>query len=361
MRLRILTKYITKELIGPFFFGMCAFGGILMGVRFMSFLRLAERHGIPFSNVLKLLALDAPGELVLGIPMAMLLATILALSRLSSNSETVAMRAGGLSFFRLTLPVMVVGLIMSGVSFFISESVVPKAMTLLAIEKDRAVGKKFDANIYNYNYAEYDGEQLSRMVQAGSFNPGTGRMSDVVIIEFENKKVTRLISAETLVWLDEGWYFKNGEVKLFREDTVIPVRFANGYYPNIKASPKEMVALAKDPEEMSYWELAAYIEKTKPKPEQKRQLEVDLYTKLALPFACFFLSLLAAPVALQSQRRSSSAGFGLSFLFIVIYYFLMGFGSMLGKKGVIPPLLGAWLQNIVLGGFGIYQFIRAKK
>ena len=330
MRLRILTKYITKELIGPFFFGMCAFGGILMGVRFMSFLRLAERHGIPFSTVLKLLALDAPGELVLGIPMAMLLATILALSRLSSNSETVAMRAGGLSFFRLTLPVMVVGLIMSGVSFFISESVVPKAMTLLAIEKDRAVGKKFDANIYNYNYAEYDGEQLSRMVQAGSFNPGTGRMSDVVIIEFENKKVTRLISAETLVWLDEGWYFKNGEVKLFREDSVIPVRFANGYYPNIKASPKEMGGFRKDPEEMSYWELAAYIEKTKPKPEQKRQLEVDLYTKFLRP--CLFLPVSACCTGGAQAKGGLLPPVWPKFSVYRYLLFLMEFRSMLGRR-----------------------------
>lgn len=361
MRLRILTRYVIKELVAPFLFGLCAFGGILMGVRFMHFLRLAERHGIPFLTVLKLLILDAPGQLVLGIPMAMLLATLLALGRLSGNSETMSMRAGGLSFFRLILPVLVIGLIMSFFSFFISEEVVPKALTLLAVEKDRAVGQKFDANIYNYNYSEYDGNYLSRMVQAGSFNPGTGRMTDVVIIEFEEKKVSRLISAETLVWMEKGWHFQKGDFTMFRGDSVVPVHFETGYYPNIKATPKEMVALAKDPEEMSFWELASYIKKTKPKPEQRRQLEVDLHVKLALPFACFFLALLAAPVALQSQRRSSSAGLGLSFLFIVIYYFLMGLGSMLGKKGTVPPIVGAWLQNIILGGFGIYQFIRVKK
>lgn len=362
MGLRKFTQYIIKELIMPFMFGLCAFSGIIIGVSFIRIIELAQRHGLTVQTILKLLAYDSPEKIALGIPMATLLATLLALGRLSGHSETIAMRASGLSFFRLTMPILFVGLFMSFTHFYLSESVVPASRAAYDQERREATGRNKNVSLTDYTYMEYRDKKLFRMVYAGSFNPASGLMNDVRINEYNEKKLTRTIIADSMVWFDEGWFFQKGEIMNFSEDKVYPLRFDTGYFPSgIKADPKQMVAMTKKPDEMSFWELKAYLDTNTMAPEERRKLSVDLFGKLALPFASFFFALLGAPMGLQTQRRSSSAGLGLSFVFIFIYYLLMGVGNMMGKSGLLTPFLGAWLQNLVLGGYGVYRFIRVKK
>jgi lipopolysaccharide export system permease protein len=364
MRFRILTQYVLKELALPFFFGLCAFSGILVGVTFINLVSYAEKYSAPFDVVLKILLYQTPEKLALGIPMAMLLATLIALGRLSGQSEIIAMRAGGLSFFRLTLPILIVGLLVSGFHFYLNESVVPTMNLNAEVEKKRASGQNPDILQSNFLRAETKDGKLFRLIHAASFNPARGVMNGVHIHEYDEKgREKRNINAESLVWFDEGWHFTKGEVTTYLDDyKVVPMRFDTGYIPSgIEASPQKMMEFSQKPSDMSFWVLKSYIQTQEIPPEERRKLEVDLYFKLALPFASFIFALLGAPVGLQTQRKSSSAGFGLSFVFIFIYYILMGFGGMMGKSGLVSPFTGAWMQNFLLGGYGIYNFIRVKK
>ena len=76
------------------------------------------------------------------------------------------------------------------------------------------------------------------------------------------------------------------------------------------------------------------------------------------PFACMVFALLGTPLALQSQRRTSSAGLGITLLNVIFYYVLMAVGTFLGQSGLTSPWVGAWLQNLLIGGYGLYLFIR---
>jgi len=85
---------------------------------------------------------------------------------------------------------------------------------------------------------------------------------------------------------------------------------------------------------------------------------VQLHLKVALPAASIVFALVGAPLGMQSHRRAASIGFGLSIVVIFVYYVLMSVGSALGEGGQLPPALGAWLQNILLGAFGIIMILR---
>lgn len=361
MFLRITTRYILKELIVPFLFGISTFSGILMAMSFLKLLKLTENYGIGTSTLLRFLLYQVPENVALGIPMAMVLATLLGLSGLSSHSETTAMRAGGISVFRLAAPVLVVGFLVSIGHFYLNESLVPSSVASYNREKAQATGKNKNMDLEHYFYSEYKGDNFTRLVYAEHFNPATGKMTNVSVMEFEDKKLVRTIIASSLVWLDQGWYFQNGEIQNYRDNRVYPMKFNTGYVPSgIKASPQDMVLAEKKSSEMSFWELSKYIHFGGISPKEKRKLLVDLYVKTSMPFASFFLALLGAPVGLRPQRRSASVGFGLSISFLLGYYFLFIVCSTLGKT-VLPPFIGAWLGNILTGAVGIYQFAKFKK
>ncbi|MEC9488901.1 MAG: LptF/LptG family permease, partial [Halanaerobium sp.] len=90
-------------------------------------------------------------------------------------------------------------------------------------------------------------------------------------------------------------------------------------------------------------------------------LLVLLYQRFSIPFACFIFALIGAPAGMKPNRSGSSIGLGLSIVIIFIYYLLMTFGSALGQDGVIPPVIGAWIQNIVFGGVGLYMLLKAAR
>ena len=121
--MRILDRYILKELLGPFFFGICVFASILVGTG--PLFRIAQyisQYGASLWTCVKLLTFSLPGIIALTFPMAMLLASLMSFGRLSSSSEIVAMKCGGLSFYRLAAPVFLVafGVSMASIRFLMS-------------------------------------------------------------------------------------------------------------------------------------------------------------------------------------------------------------------------------------------------
>ena len=99
--MKIITKYLLKELMGPFFFGVLIFSGMFLGSSLVNLIQWLERYQVHFWSVLKLWALTIPENMAFGVYIGILLATLLGLGRMTSHSETIAMQAGGASFYGL--------------------------------------------------------------------------------------------------------------------------------------------------------------------------------------------------------------------------------------------------------------------
>ncbi len=123
----VLDRYVLRELAGPLVSGILAFTGLFLSVDLVQIVRMTAEYGAPMYLTLQLFALRLPQVIVYTFPMAVLLAALLTLSRLSSTSEIVAMKAGTVSFYRIVGPVLAVGLFVSGISLAVEESVVPAA------------------------------------------------------------------------------------------------------------------------------------------------------------------------------------------------------------------------------------------
>jgi len=359
--MRILDGYVAREMLSPMLFGICAFTSLFVGTDLLNLVTMAVELGAPLTTVGKLFVLRLPQIVVWTFPMAVLLAVLLTLSRLSANSEIVAMKAGGLSFYRIALPAVVIGILMTCLTLAINELVVPAANAEYTLTRMEMRGQTLSRITRNVILRRYSGNVLSWFLYAARFDSELQVMEDVTIVSLKNGKPEETTYAPRIIWDETGWFMEDG-VSHFYDDSgrTVTMRFAGGRQPvDIGQKPREIVASQKSPDEMNIRELARHIEILKSQGAETQKLEVDWHLKWAIPAASLVFALVGAPLGLQSHRSASSVGFGLSVIVIFIYYMIMTLGSALAQGGYLPPILGAWLQNIILGIVGMYLMRRA--
>ena len=365
--MRIIYKYIYKELLPYFLFGVAAFTGIFIGTDLL--FELTEYYtvwGVEVLTLFKLFFLSLPSIIVLTFPMATLLATIMAFSRLSSDGEITALRAGGISLYKLILPALIVGLLMSGITIFINELVVPQAnYRHKKIVYEFKHGEEMPKTQYNLYLTPLDknNNRPDYILYTHRFDGDTGVMEDVLLQEYEEGNPTSLIKAESAEWLDDGWKFFDGAIYHLKEGERVPSMTFSEYRTREDIhEPEEISNLDKNPDDMSIQELTTYINMLEEQGRDAAEEKVRWHQHFSIPFANFIFALLAAPLGVRPKRNSSSAtGFGISIIVIFIYYGLMTVGGALGGQGTVAPWLGAWMQNIFFLIIGSIMFYKVGK
>ena len=360
--MRILDRYILKELMGPFVFGVCAFSSVFIGTN--TLVRIAQyvtKYGASTSAVTKLFLYSLPKIISLTFPMAMLLAALMAFNRMSANSEITAMKSGGLSFYRLATPVFIMAFAVSIFAVVFNEKVVPAATSayyrVVHYEIERQTKPKAQEHIV---IKDVKAGNIERLTYARRFDEEDGRMLGVTVEEFENDKLIRVQHAEEGLWSENAWVLQKGVIYDLSstEGETRMLQFDKQILP-IQSSPREIGREQKKEEEMTIRELKQHIAVLDRQAVSSRKYQVELHQRVSIPMACFIFSLIGTPLGLQPQRASSSIGFGLSIIVIFIYYAVMTVSTTLGQGGTLPPMLAAWIPNLVGIGAG-WWLIRSK-
>ncbi len=342
--MRILDKYILKELFAPFTFGVFAFSSVLIGTT--TLFKLAQyvtKYDASIRVVTKMFIYSLPGIVVVTFPMSMLFASLLAFGRLSSSSEIIAMKAGGIGFFRLVTPVFIAAFVVSIFAVYFNELVVPVANTAYSntiryeIEKDFRPHSRKNIVI----------SEEERLIYARKFDQDNNIMYAVTIQDFADEQLVRMENAEKAIWENNKWVMYNGII----HDLTAEGQFARTMYFTqevmpINKSPSIITSEQKKPEEMSIKELKRCIQTLQKEDVSTTEYEIELHKKIAIPMASFVFALIGTPLGLQPHRSSSSIGFGISIIIIFIYYTIMTVTIAIGQEGTIPPMLAVWIPNI---------------
>lgn len=348
--MRILDKYIVKELLGPFIFGIASFSSVFIGTS--TLMRIAQyvtQYGASFSSVVKLFIYSLPPIVVLTFPMSMLLAALLAFGRLSGSSEITAMRSGGISFYRLSAPVFVIAFFVSIFAVFFSEMVVPQSNSaynyVVRYEIQNNTAPKSQEHII---IKDVKGDMLERLTYARKFEEETNTMYAVSMQEFDNGTLVRVENAEKAVWQDNHWTMMNGIIHDLTAEGNLErtMHFEQQIMPMAKA-PSAISREQKKPDEMTIKELKQHIKILQREYVNAKKYEMELQQRLAIPVASFVFALIGTPLGLQPNRSSSSIGLGISIIIIFVYYAIMTVFTALGQGGALPVVLAAWIPNIV--------------
>ena len=356
----LLDKYILSQVFEMFLMGVCIFTSIIFASdTFITLIKQISIFGIPFHVALMIIILNLPSVIVMTIPMGVLLSTVMTLNRLSLASEITVMRACGIGLNRVAKPIFIFALLMCIFSFFINESLVP----LMAKEsKDLAMWALGQKNIpegkQNFVFKEL-GENgfLKRLFYVGECKDKT--LYNITVLDTSKDGTIQVLQAREGITSPEGWTFQKGALYTVDDEGKIlntalfddsQIRFG----ADLSKEMNKNVA-----KEMNFPSLVKYLAtKDNLTQEQRRELLVELFDKLALPVTTIAFVLIGVPLAITPPRVRYNRGFLFSILIIFIYYLIRALSISFGEGGSMAPFVAAWLPNIILASAGTYLYYK---
>ncbi len=364
MHVRILDKYIFREVCKAFLFGICAFSAVFIGSgTLFKIAKYITDYGASLSAVVKVFVFGLPNVIMWTFPMSMLLATLLTFGRLSSSSEITAMKSCGIGFFRIAMPAILLGFLVSIVAILFNEHVVPWANTayrnVVYYEIQGKSGAKSQDHIILKDIK--DG-QIQRLLYARRYDADSQSLQSITLQEFDGAgKVSHVENAEYAEFTGKEWVMHNGMLYDISDgESEHTLRFNTQVLP-INASPRQIVREQKDPEELTMKELKAQIRIMKTQYVDTSKLETELYQRITVPMASLIFALIGVPLGLQPTRNSSSAGFAMSVIIIFFYYALMTMANAIGRSGALSPMLAVWIPNVVGLIAGLFLIRKASR
>jgi lipopolysaccharide export system permease protein len=371
----ILDRYILKEMMAPFFFGLAAFTVLFFSVETLGGVaRMVVESKAGFGVILEYLANRLPQVIVFTCPMSVLLSGLLAFGRLSGESELTAMKAAGISFFRIAFPGLLFCALISGICFYINNEIVPRSMKR-AIDIFIETQKKdpFQKAVLTAPRILKNGQE--QMLYAHKLNLENREMKGIFIHYFFENQRKREVYAEEAKWNGKVWILKHLRITEFDkyQEPAQEVMAKDTWTPlQPDESPPSPEALARRefrPEEMSRAELIEKLSMLPPIEDgdedgirRRNRYLVAYHQKIALPWTSLIFGAFAIPLGVRPHRASTSVGIGLSIMCTMLYYVLMTVGMVLGETGAIDVQLGAWLPNAFFGTIGcLFLFDAGRK
>ena len=356
----ILTRYILKKFLGPFF----AIFTLLCIILFVS--NILERldrflaEGISVSHVIGYLVTSMPFQALQILPIATFMATLFVVGNLARTKEYIAGLAGGIAPEKFLSGLLLSGLLISFLALLANETIIPpvtKYSRTVFREKIRRLGQWRQTAFTDVFVTGKDG----RIWSAKLLNQDTGRMDRVLIDTYQSGKLGLQIDAMAGQWTSEGWVFYNGFLRTFRTDglSIDTWRKFDEVQMPFPERPEDLVAEEPQPEQMNYKTLKRHIERLSSLGVNVRNLKVELMMKLAFPFSCFVVTILGIPLAMKG-RGNIGGGIAIALVLTMAYMIFIEFGKALAQR-LLPPLLGAWLGNIVFFVVGSLLWLRMRR
>lgn len=343
----LIRKYIFREFMRFFFM---AFVGILAVYLCVEFLQKADnfiRFKAATGDVIAYFLYSIPAIATPTLPIAALLATLLAMGNLSRHNEVTAMYAGGVSLSWIFAPIFIVGILLSIVGFFNNELLMPPAASRANVIRNERIEKKRHIIIFRERDLWLRGPDNS-IVNIDFTPPDRTEMLGINIYKMNpDFTVRERIRARRLVLENGVWHLREGMKFAIQNDRVVATPLDEEPY-NIVESPEDLKMIIKRSEEMSFGELWDYVHRLKASGYHILRYEVDLHNKLAFPLSSLVMVMIATPLSLV-RVRSGGAGrsVALAVFIAFAYWAVMSIGTTFGRSGVIPPAISAWLANVV--------------
>ncbi len=358
--MKILDRYLTREFSRNLLFIAVCFISLFLIIDFFEKTRMFLSNHATFRQMASHFLFLIPTMLSQTLPAAVLLASLLACGTLSRHNEITAMKANGISLYRLSLPILTIAASVCVLVFLLNEWVTPytneraEHIRLVEVQKQKSLGSfKQDQIWYRgqkgiYNFKLFDAQN------------SVLRGITLYYLDHDMNLIMRL-DAERGEWKEGHWLFHG----------VLITRFPSGEFPaivkmatqvaDIPERPDDFKVVQKDVETMGYFELKRYIRKLQMEGYDATRYIVDLQGKIAFSLVSLILAVIGIAFSLRSERSGGIAqGIGAGLVIGFSYWLIYAFGMSLGRSGALPPLIAAWFGNILFGAASIWLFMRIK-
>ena len=358
--------YILKEILPIFLIGLMTFTIILLMDKILKLIELVVNRGGSLSHILMLFVFISPSFLIITIPVAVLLATLLTFGRLSSDSEIIAFKASGMSLYQLFLPISIFALVTFLLTSFLVFYGLPWG------------NRGFKATLYQLVRSKADIE-IKERVFTNAFRglvvyvdrvPLQGNhMEGILIYDQREKGKSHTILAK------EGFVINNPEsqeiILRLRDGDIHRFEPEARTFQRIKFSTYDLrLELAKtfaliekklNDWEMSIDDIQKKIDEMRKAGKDTTSYEVELNKRYAVPFTCIVFALIGVPLGIQPHRSGRSYGFILSILILLAFYISLTASEILAVRKIMPAYSAGWIPNLLFLGLGIYLLVKTAR
>ena len=362
----ILDDYVLREFLTTFALVLASFVLLMLVFTFFELLGDIIRNRTPLVTVGEYLIDLTPSMIYNITPLAVLVAVLVTFGVLTRTNEFTAMKATGISLYRVMVPILVVSALIAVALFLFDESYLPGANrrqeALRSVIKGRPA-QTFLRPDQKWIFGRQEPGKPGRIFYYQFFDPEQDRFANLTVFEFnpENFSLSRRIFASSVHWEPQlqQWVFEHGWERRFDGEAVSSYsQFSVESYPEISEQPQYFKKEALQSQEMTFGQLQRYIRDLRQSGFDTKQLSVQLNIKVAYPIVTLVMAVLAIPFALSMGKRGSLTGIATAIGLAIAYWVVNLTFQQLGNVNFLPTLLAAWSPDLLFGLAGAYLLLR---
>ncbi len=368
--MRKLDRYVAWQFIKSVLFAILAFSLIFILVDMIENLDDFIDQDVPAHIIVLYYAYFLPRIFSLMVPVAMLLAALFVVGKLSNNNEMTIIKCAGVSLYRFMLPLLAIGMLVSVLMLGFDGWLVPHINAgRLNLEREYLKKHRELGTRYNMFFQESE----NRILTMEYFDEGNATARRIKLQRFDPADPTVMLErldGERMEWKEDSavWVLYNAVRRDFRTDSTLPVQqreevidYDSLSLGKLVITPEVILRMQQKPEEMGLEDFRDYIERQRRAGSDIARLLVDYHGKIAFPFASVIVVFFGVPFASVKRRSGLAVQFGISILLLFIYLVSQKMSQIFGYNGNIHPLLAAWLPNLLFLLAGCIIMVRVQK
>ncbi|MDD5106180.1 MAG: LPS export ABC transporter permease LptF [Desulfuromonadaceae bacterium] len=360
---RILSFYIIREISSLFLLGIVIFTLLLLMGRLVSLTDLVVSRGVPLVDVGKMILYLIPSFLVFTIPMAFLLAVLLAFGRFSADNEIVVMKASGISLTQLMPPVICCALVAVLLALGASTIGVPWGNTAFKRLSVQVAKQRITATIREKIFWD---DIPNIVMYTDQYDAQSQTLKGVIIHDSRNPDRPMTIFARNGLVSSTP---DNQALLLSLHDGSIHVADGGSLYRLVHFGAYDMTigqagnisTISRNETDMWLAELQEQIDNPSVSTRERSRLLSEFHSRFAFPLASLVFAILAVPLGMQNRRSGKSGGFTVSIAVILAYYVLMSIVRSVADRGVVPHAIALWTPNVIFFSVGCYFLLLASR
>ncbi len=362
---RLLDAYVVREFFGMFVLVLASFVMLMLVFTFFELVGDIVRNHIALATVGAYLFNLAPSMIYTITPLAVLISALVTFGVLNRNSEIVAMKATGISLYRLVVPIVSISAILALCLFLFDDYYLPSANRRQEALRSTIKGHPPQTFLHpeeKWMFGQSHPGEQGRIFYYQFFDPDSNAFANLSIFEFNPATfaLSRRIFASRAEWNDETqtWHFENGWVRNISGNNPEYSEFKDTTFAEIQEDPGYFKKENWQSQEMNFRQLDSYIRDLRQSGFDTMRLRVALWHKLAYPLIAIVMSVLAIPFALSMGRRGSLSGIAVAISVALAYWVVDGLFGALGNVNYLPAALAAWSPDVLFGLTGGYLLLR---
>ncbi len=358
--LSVLSRHLSRQFLGIFGPVLAAFVMLYVLIDTFGRMDIFLRHDATVGEAARYLIFKVPLMLTQITPPAVVVAVLIGFGSLSRHNEIIGFRTGGISLVQTALPVMMCAMTISLAALVWNETVVPYSSRKSQYVNNIEIRERGERGIFRERGIWYHGARGFYNIDYVDRDSQT--MHGLLIYHFDSVEdgfqLRRIVDIPTAKWQGDHWSFSPGSMEQIFDDNTPRTQPATPESLEIPETINDFLEVQRNPEELSYAALSERIADLTAKGIDASHYLVDLYLKLALPFANAVLAFVAIPIAGRLRRHPSMAaivGIGVATGFL--YWVILGLSRSLGETGTLPPLVAAWAANATYSLLGVALYL----